>query len=131
MKLPQPNTAGLPQIPDHFFNHALFKCVSLGPRRELTLELNPLIWVGHRGHHRPAVIVRFGGIINFEEVKALFEANHHKRSELGWLDYDKLHASKPGDLYLHLEFERVEARVVIHCHSLTITEPEPDTEKAA
>ncbi len=130
-KLPRPNTAGLPQLPDHFFNHALFEGVSFGPRRELTLGLKPLIWAGHQGHHDPAVMVRFGGIVNFEEVKALFDANPHKRSELGWLDYDKHHASKPGDLYLHLEFERVTARVVVHCSSLTITEPEPDTEKAA
>ena len=115
---------GLPELPSDF-NHALFESVAFGPRREMTLKLNPLVWVGNRGLYGPAVTVRFGGIVNFEEVKALFAANHHKRSELGWLRYDTSQTSKPGDLYLHIEFERVEARIVIQCHSLTVTEPEP------
>ena len=64
------------------------------------------------------------GIVNFDEVKILFAANHHERSELACLDYADEYVSKLGNLYLHLEFERVEAGVVIHCHSLTVTEPE-------
>ena len=127
--LSPPSRTSLPQLPDHHFNHAIFDSVVLGPRRELTLGLRPLVWAGHQGHHGPAVTVRFGGIVNIEEVKALFEASHHEHSELSHLDYDKQYASKPGDLYLRIEFERVEAQIVIHCHSLTIMEP--NTEKAA
>ncbi len=115
----------------HDFNHALFEAVILGSRRELTLKLSPLVWVGYRGHHAPAVTVRFGGIVNFAEVETLFKLNHQEHSELGWLRYDTKQPSKLGELYLHIEFERVEARIVIHCSSLTFTEPEPDTEKAA
>lgn len=117
---------GLPELPTDF-NHARFEGVALGPRRELTLKLSPLVWVGSQGHHAPAMIVRFGGIVNFEEVKAFFSAGHHERSELGWLGHNKQQISKPGDLYLHLEMERVDARTVIHCHSLTFAEPEPHT----
>ncbi len=101
--------AELPELP-HDFNHAIFENVILGPRRELTLKLNPLVWIGHRGYHAPAVTVRFGGIVNFAEV--------------GWLRYDTKQTSQPDDLYLRLEFERVEAHIVIHCHSLTVTEPD-------
>ena len=111
----------MPELP-HDFNHATFEGVVLGPRRELTLKLNPLVWVGHRGHHASAVTVRFGGIVNFAEVEALFALNYQEQSELGWLRYDAMQASKPSDLYLRLEFERVEAHIVIHCRSLTVTE---------
>ncbi len=115
----------LPELP-HDFNHAIFESVVLGPRCELTLKLNPLVWIGHRGYYRPAVAVRFGSIVNFGEVEALFARNYQEQSELGWLRYDAEQPSKPGDLYLRLEFERLEAHNVIHCHSLTVTEPEPD-----
>lgn len=70
-------------------------------------------------------------IVNYAEVEALFKLNHQGHSELGRLRYDTKKPSKPGELYLHIEFERVEVGVVIHCSSLTITEPEPETEKAA
>ena len=115
----QRSAVGLSELPD--FGHADFEGVVLGPRRALTLTLVPLIWIGNQGLPGPAVTVRIGGIVNFEEVEALFAAGHHKRSELGWLNYDEENASKPHDLYLRLAFERVDSQVVIHCHSLTIT----------
>ena len=115
----------LPELP-HDFNHAIFENVVLGPRCELTLKLNPLVWIGHRGYHAPAVTVHFGGIVNFAEVEALFALNYQEQSELGWLRYDTKQNSKPDDLYLRLEFERVEAHIVIHCHSLTMMEPDAE-----
>lgn len=118
--------SNLPELTDDF-NHALFKSVILGPRRELTLELSPLIWIGNRGYHNSVVTVHLGGIINFEQVKALFDRNYHKRSELAYLRYDRQQASKSGSIHLELEFERVEAGIAVQCSDLTVTDAEPIT----
>lgn len=42
----------LPELP-HDFNHAIFESVVFGPRRELTLKLNPPVWIVIAGIMRP------------------------------------------------------------------------------
>lgn len=118
---------GLPELPGDF-NHATFESVTVGPRRELTLELSPLVWVGNRGYHNAVVSVHLGGIVNFEQVKALFDENHHRRSELAYLRYDPNLVSKSGSIHLQLEFERVEAGTMIQCSHLTVTIAESRTD---
>ena len=54
-----------------------------------------------------------------------------KRSELNAIEYDKERFSKQGDLHLLLSFEGIGIVVVIHCASLTVTEPEPSAKEAA
>ena len=112
---------GLPALPD--FSHANIESVTVGPRRAITMEISPLIWVRDQGHYGPPFTVRLGGIVNFDEVSELFAANHHKRSELAWLRYAMAYISKPGEQYLDLIFERVEARIVIHCQRVTVNDP--------
>lgn len=58
------------QVFSHNFHDGLLMGFTIGPRRELTLEivLDP-VW---NGGAAPAVSVRFGGIENFEEVAAWF-----------------------------------------------------------
>ena len=112
----------LPPLPD--FNDAVIQKVVIGPRREVTLLVQLLVWENSVGHHTPAITVRFGGIVNFDEVKAFFDIPHYRRSELCGIIYDKQQSSKPGNLFLELLYERVEARVIIQCSSFIITETE-------
>ncbi len=117
---------GLPELLD--FMDAGIEDVILGPRSEMTLVLSPLIWVGGHGHHGSPLHVRFGGIFNYAEVEAGIAEGHHLRSEIGYLRYGINHNSKPGDIHVHLEFERVEARIMIHCRRLTVTDiDQPET----
>ena len=66
--------------------------------------------------------MRFGGIINFAEVKAIFLTNICKQSELAFLRYDDDHPSNFNDNFVHLAFEHVDVHLVIHCRSLTLTD---------
>lgn len=95
------------------------------------MKINPLMWAGNRGYFGPAIAVRFGGIVNYAEVQETFKPRYCKESELNAIEYDQEHYSKPGDLHLLLSFERISVIVVIHCSSVTITEPEPETREAA
>lgn len=91
--------------------------MKIGPRRELNLSLE--LWVGNRnGGEGKFVSVRFGGIINFDEVQAFFadsdnSANAHEG--LQWLRDDEAKESKPDDLFIRMQFDRTEAEVLIHC----------------
>ena len=70
--------------------------------------------------------VRFGGIVNYQEVQELFKPRYCKESELDRIVYNPGQFSKPGDLHLIVSFERLEVRIFIHCHSLTVTEPDAE-----
>ncbi len=107
----------------HDFSHAHIRGVSVGPRREVTLSVSPMVWDGHKGRHAEPVPVRFGAIENFAEVSAFFSAGPHEWSELAWLRYAVERVSKPGCLYFELLFERIDARLVVHCGSLQIGAP--------
>jgi hypothetical protein len=61
----------LPQF-KYDFSHARINDVTVGPRREATLFIAPLVWEGPNGRYGEVVRVRFGGIRNFEEVSTFF-----------------------------------------------------------
>lgn len=107
----------------HDFRHAHIRGVSVGPRREVTLAVSALVWVGHNGRLADPVPVRFGGIENFAEVSAFFAADPHERSELAWLQYADGRRSKPGCLFFELVFERTDARLIVQCRSLQVGSP--------
>jgi hypothetical protein len=115
----------------HDFSHAHIRSVSVGPRREVTLAVSPLVWEGHNGRLTDPVPVRFGGVENFAEVSAFFAAGPHERSELAWLRYAVGRRSKPGCLFFELVFERIDARLVIRCSSLQVGPSEQDAEPGA
>jgi hypothetical protein len=108
----------------HDFSNAHIDAVVIGPRRELTLSMAPLVWDGPNGRCGEPVRVRFGGIENLAEVSAFFAAAPHERSELAWLRYAEGGRSKPGCLFFELVFERIDARLVIQCSSLQLGSPE-------
>ena len=105
------------------FNHASIQNVTIGPRREVMLEIAPLVWNGSRGRYADGVRVRFGGIENFAEVSAFFAADPHKQSELAELSYADGRKSKPGRLFVELVFERIDARLVVQCSSVQVGSP--------
>ncbi len=112
-------TIHLPPLPD--FSDAILEGVSIGPRRAVTLELTPLVWVGSQGHYGLPITVRLGGIVGLEEVAAFF-AKHQLPADIAGLSYATGHVSKPNAQFLELIFERVEAQIVIQCHSVTVTD---------
>jgi hypothetical protein len=103
------------------FNHARIDGVEVGPRREITLLIAPLLWAGSVGRNLEGVRVRFGGIENFDEAKSFFSSGPHERSELARLEYAPGRRSKPGCLFVDVEFEREESRVVIQCSSVQVS----------
>ena len=114
----------LPQLP-YDFNGAIIEDIVVGPRREVTLLIVPCVWTGHQGKSLPSMTVRFGGIVNFEEVSAFFALSRHNHTDLAWLRYDKSQQSKPNDLFFELMYERIEARIVVHCRNISIISAEP------
>ena len=119
--------AALPELPNRHGD--ILENLIFGPRREMTVQIKPLMWAGNNGFYGPAILVRFGGIVNYEEVQETFKPRYCKESELNAVEYDQERYSKPGDLHLLLSFERIDVVIAIHCSSLMVTEPE--TEKAA
>ncbi len=108
----------MPPLPD--FSHAVLESITIGPRRVVTLTLTPLFWLGTQGQRGLPVVVRLGGIVNFEEATAFFNGQHTP-AEMAGLRYANGRVSKPGDLFMELIFEQVEVQAVIHCHSVTVT----------
>jgi hypothetical protein len=103
------------------FSHAMIDGVHLGPRRELTLDLAPLMWEGPHGRPLEGVHIRFGAIENFDEVTEAFATAPHERSELAWLRYAD--GARPGRLLVELMFERIDLRLVIRCRNLQVSGP--------
>lgn len=87
----------MPPLPD--FSHAVLENVTVGPCRAVTLTLTPLLWVGTAGLR-----------------------DQHIPAELAKLRYAAGHTSRPGDLFIELIFERVEAQLMLQCHSIIMTE---------
>ncbi len=113
--------SNLPSLLDNFCHAGIDEAV-FGPRREVTLIICPLIWIGNQGSYGSSLSVRFGGIRNLEEVKATFTPQNIKRSELAYIHYDDAYPSKPGDLYISAVFERISASVTIHFSHVTVSE---------
>lgn len=90
---------------DRDYNGAVIRSVRLGPRHELTLQLD--IWPKHNtatdGTGSQFAEVRFGGISNYDEVVRGFESLnvheslHHMRDARG---------SKPTRRLIDIEFDR-------------------------
>ena len=95
------------------------------------MKISPLLWAGNQGYYGPATAVRFGGIVNYDEVQAAFKPRYFKETELNGIEYDEKQLSKPGSLHLLLSFERIDVIVAIHCSRLIIMEAEPETKEAA
>ncbi|MDY3557900.1 hypothetical protein R5W23_005867 [Gemmata sp. JC673] len=109
----------------HDFRHARIEAVAVGPRREVTLSVSPLVWDGGTGRYTDPVPVRFGGIENFSDVAAFFAGAPDERSELAWLRYADQPRSRVGSLFLELTFERTDAWIVVRCSSLSVGDPDP------
>jgi hypothetical protein len=105
----------------HDFDHARIVDVVIGPRREVALVIAPLVWDGHNGRSGQPVSVRFGGIVNYEEVCRFFSGAPHEKSELAWLRYADEPRSKPGQLFFELVFERSAARLTAQCSGMQVT----------
>ena len=110
------------KLPDlkHDFHHAHVNSVQVGPRREANMTIQVLLWDGQSGHLSPNIHLRCGGIVNFDEVKAFF--NTSPSLEVAWLDYARSQKSKPGNLFLELQAERSDDKLIIQCSSLSVTD---------
>ncbi len=106
----------------HDFHHTLIHYVRLGPRREVTMTIQALLWEGQGGFRGPNIFLRFGGIVNFDEVKAFL--SKCPSLELAWLDYAESQSSKPGSLFIELQSERTDDKLVIQRSSLNVAESE-------
>ncbi len=103
------------------FDDAHIDAVSFGPRREFTLTMT--IFLREGPNYRPVegIRVRFGGVENLDQVRDFFATIPYERSELAWLEYDRSLRSKPGHLHFEIEFERIDARLKVHCKTLTVS----------
>ena len=81
-------------LPD--FAHAFVDDVMLGPRRELTLIVRPLIWTGSKGSYGEPVRVRFGGIFDFEEVQTFLPTPRTRGRSWHGCAMPKLRHRNPG-----------------------------------
>ena len=112
------------KLPDlkHDFHHAFIDSVQVGPRREVTMTIQALLWEGSSGHRSPNIYLRCGGIANFDEVKVFF--NMSPSLEVAWLEYAESQKSKPGHLFIELQAERTDDKLIIQCSSLSVTDRE-------
>ncbi len=110
------------KLPDlkHDFHHALIDSVKVGPRRELTMTIQAVLWKGQRGYRSPNIYLRCGGITNFDEVIAFF--NKSPSLEVAWLDYAQSQKSKPGNLFIELQSERTDDKLIIQCSSVNVAD---------
>ncbi|MGC4002574.1 MAG: hypothetical protein QM811_05285 [Pirellulales bacterium] len=110
------------------YNNARIVGLTIGPRREILLELCLLSWADTAGRCDTKVHVRFGGIKNFEEVKAFLKVGHHETSELAYLRYSTNQPSKPGQLSIDISFERVDAVICIECADVRVEDAAQNTD---
>jgi hypothetical protein len=110
------------ELPDlkHDFHHALIESVKIGPRREVTMTIQALLWEGQRGYRSPNIYLRCGGITNFDEVKAFF--SKCPSLEVAWLDYAEAQKSKLGNLFIELRSERSDNKLIIQCSSINVAD---------
>ncbi len=101
------------------YSHSVINDVSIGPRREATLSIQVLEWFGQSGQLSSTKLLRFGGIVNFDEVKAFF--SKHQSLELAYLRYSTAHYSKPSNLFVELHSERTDDELIIHCSSIQVS----------
>lgn len=98
------------------FRHAQLDRVELGPRREATFFLRPLVWNGPNGKLGDELGIRLGGIENFEEVQSFVTQLSTHPTELARFDYGKL--TKPHSIQIELLLERTDAVIFIKCRNV-------------
>jgi hypothetical protein len=106
----------------HDYHHALIDSVRIGPRREVTMTIQALLWEGQRGYGSPNIYIRCGGITNLDEVKAFF--GKCPSLEVAWLGYAESQKSKPGNLFIELQSERTDDKLIIQCSSINVADSE-------
>ena len=109
------------ELPDlkHDYSHSVINGVIIGPRREVTLSIQILEWAGQSAQLSAITPLRFGGIVNFNEVKEFF--GQHQIMELAYLRYSSSHHSKPSNLFVELHSEHTDDKLVIQCSSIQIS----------
>lgn len=100
----------IPDIPCGFYGTSIEEA-RFGPRRELTLTF---VDMKRRPHSR----VRFGGIVDLDEVRKHLE--ECSCESLHYLRYSPREPSKPGRLILEIEFDGRDERCVIRCSNLQV-----------
>ena len=105
-------------LPDlkYEYSHSVIKSVKTGPRQEVTLAMQTIEWLGQSSEFSHVKSVRFGGVLNFEEVKVFF--TRHQTVELAYLRYSTEHHSKPSNLFVELRSERTDDELTIQCSSI-------------
>lgn len=102
------------------FHDAALASIRVGPRREVTLTV-ALDLPGRLGDH--IAHIRFGGIDNFEEVRAFFGNLPPRPStrafidRIAQLDYAKTEVSRPKKQVFRLELE-AHGAITIHCRNV-------------
>jgi hypothetical protein len=116
----------LPEIKNNYsWSHV--EDFTTGPRRELTLFIR--LYCGDKQGRNvgPVIPVRFGGIVNFDEVKKFFEAAKKSGEllyeELLHFDYDHRQISKPGRLFFRIFIDRSYVEITIQCSNITEAHP--------
>ena len=112
--------ANPPPLPYNFHDGGL-AAIEIGPRREVTLTvgLDP-VWNAGECTAR----IRFGGIENFDEVRAFFATLPPARlpgaflDGIDYLDYDRAEVSRVHRLVLRLELDHG-GTVTIRCRNVT------------
>ena len=117
----EPFVMELPNL-RHDFHHALIDSVRIGPRREVSMTIEVLLWEGQRGYRSPNINLRCGGIVNFDEVKAFF--SKYPSLELARLGYAQSQKSKPGNLFIELQSEGTGDKLIIQCSSINVADRE-------
>lgn len=103
------------------FNDALVEEVCVGPRREVTVIVRPLVWHGSQGDYGPPVTIRFGGIQDFRDVAARFQTLPSLDSEIGFLGPDPDSAGgKRGVHHFKFASERRDFELRFRCSNVTI-----------
>ncbi len=102
------------------FADATVEEVRVGPRREVTLIVSPLVWRGSQSEEGPPVAVRFGGIEEFPRVAEQFRRLPALESDIGYLGADR-GGGKPGRYRLRFEAERRDYAFTFRCSSVTVT----------
>jgi hypothetical protein len=117
--------AMLPELPSSF-HEAQIDALQLGPRRELTLTVTDLD-VDPDNRTRFLAVnwqIRFGGIDNFEEVRA-FCSHALLGQRIGYVDYAADEISRVHRLVFVLHMYDDDTSVHIRCRNLTTRQVPP------
>ncbi len=106
----------IPDLPYDFYGARVLNA-DIGPRRESTLTLG-ITNLGKQAEEPYSITMRFGGIVNFEEASRFFAVTRWET--LHFLRYSASQRSKPGSLWIEMEFDNSEDYLLIHCSHVSI-----------